>query len=107
MRARDKLLASFSRAIYSGVAQTFNIAARRLQLSASQCIPLASFPSFSLRDPYVTVPRTRASSFPRLSPFADASLVESLAAALAASSSQVAARSTRRLHRVSAVAGGA
>ena len=35
-----KLLATFSRAIYSGVAQSFNIAVRRLQLSVSSQVPV-------------------------------------------------------------------
>ncbi len=103
MRARDKLVASFSRAIYSGVAQTFNLAVRRLQLSAAQRVPLASFPYSSLRDPYVTVARARNINS-RRPPFADVSLVESLAAALTAPVNEVAARPAR-MYRVS-VAGG-
>jgi hypothetical protein len=104
MRARDKLLASFSRAIYSGVAQTFNLAVRRMQLSVTQRVPLASFPCSSLRDPYMTVPQVRNSSS-RRPPFADVPLVESLAAALAAPAAELAVRPFRSLYRGSVVGG--
>ncbi len=87
MRAGDKLLATFSRAAYSGVAQTFNLAFKRLQLSAAQHLPVAFFPFSSLRDPYVSEPRSRLNSrFHRRAPFAETPLVEALAAALAESS---------------------
>ena len=36
MRAASKLIATYSRAVYSGVAETFNLAFRRLQLAAAQ-----------------------------------------------------------------------
>jgi len=104
MRACDKLLASFSRAIYAGAAQTFNFAFRRLQLAAAQRVPLASFACPALRDPYVTVPRAR-NLVSRRPPFADVSLVESLAAALAAPAPEFASRPFSRLYR-NAVAGG-
>ena len=84
MRGFGKILASFSRAIYSGTAQTFNLAFRRLQLSAAQHLPLASFPFASLRDPYALESRSRANSrIHRRAPFADAPLIVTLAAALA------------------------
>jgi hypothetical protein len=91
MRAPDQLIATFSRAIYSGVAQTVNVAIRRLQLSAAQRLPLARIPFAALSQPYNVEPRSRLSvhtprrPFPRRPPFADVPLVESLAAAFAAS----------------------
>ncbi len=87
MRASDKLLATFSRAAYSGVAQTFNLAFSRLQLAAARNLPLASFPFVALRDPYLSEPRSRTNlTAHRRAPFAEASLVQSLAAVFADSS---------------------
>ena len=87
MRASDKLLATFSRAAYSGVAQTFNLAFSRLQLAAARNLPLAAFPFAALRVPYLFEPRSRTNlTAHRRAPFAEASLVQSLAAAFADSS---------------------
>ena len=84
VRARDKLLATFSRAIYSGVAQTFNVAFRRLQTSSHLRPP--SLLLHSLLQPYVDEPPSRAVlRVPKRAPFADASLVEALAAVFAES----------------------
>ena len=106
MRAFDQLIATFSRAIYSGVAHTVNVAIRRLQLSATQCLPHAQFPFASFNQPYVVEPRSRSAvCTSRRPPFAEVSLVESLAVVLAASSSEVAARQDRGGYRGS-VAGG-
>jgi hypothetical protein len=104
MRASDKLLASFSRAIYSGVAQTFNIAVRRLQLSAPQRHPLTSLPHSCLRDPYATEPRTRI-TLSRRPPFADVPFVDALIAALAAPVEDAARVPSKARYRGS-VAGG-
>jgi ribonuclease HI len=107
MRASDQLIATFSRAIYSGVAQTVNVAIRRLQLSAAQCLPLAQFPFASLRQPYVEEPRSRSAvRGPRHPPYADVPLVESLAAVLAASSPEATVWPVRGLCRRSVVGGG-
>ena len=107
MRAFDQLIATFSRAIYSGTAQTVNVALRRLQLSAAQCLPPAHFPFASLRQPYVEEPRSRNTvCVPRRPPFADVPLVEALAAVLAASPPEVATRPVRGLSRCSIAGGG-
>jgi hypothetical protein len=91
MRARDKLVATFSRAIYSGVAQTFNLSFRRLQLVACSGRPFLA--SDSLLHPYVFEPRSRAAlAVSRRPPFAPVPLVEALAAALASSPSGDVAR---------------
>ena len=106
MRAPDQLIATFSRSIYSGVAQTVNVAVRRLQLSAAQRLPLAEFPFAALHHPYNIEPRSRLSvRTPRRPPFADVSLVESLAAAFADSSAEAVSRPVRGRPRGS-VAGG-
>ena len=106
MRAPDQLIATFSRSIYSGVAQTVNVAVRRLQLSAAQRLPFAAFPFAALHHPYNIEPRSRLSvRIPRRPPFADVPLIESLAAALTASSPEVAVRRRAGLFR-DAVAGG-
>jgi hypothetical protein len=79
VRADEKLRASFSRAIYVGVSQTFNLSLRRLQLSATQDRLVSSFSLASLSAPYAAVPRTRpVAKFRR-----PASLFDRLAAALA------------------------
>ena len=106
MRAPDQLIATFSRSIYSGVAQTVNVAVRRLQLSAAQRLPLAEFPFAALHHPYNIEPRSRLSvRTPRRPPFAEVSLVESLAAAFADSSAEAVSRPVRGRPRGS-VAGG-
>jgi hypothetical protein len=81
-RARDKLLASFSRATYSGVAQTFNLALRRMQLLPELQLT-SSFASSSLLQPYVVEPRSRANiAASRRAPCADVPLAQALAIAL-------------------------
>jgi hypothetical protein len=81
-RARDKLLASFSRATYSGVAQTFNLALRRMQLLPELQLT-SSFSSSSLLQPYVVEPRSRANITASRRAFcADVPLVQALAFAL-------------------------
>jgi hypothetical protein len=77
---------SFSRSIYVGVSQTFNLALRRLQLSVTQNRSLTSIPLALLSAPYAVVSRPRPvspvqpSSRPVLT---KAALIERLAAALA------------------------
>ena len=44
-----KLRATFSRAIYSGVARTLNMAVRRLQISAAARVAVPAIPAFALR----------------------------------------------------------
>jgi hypothetical protein len=84
MRARDKLIATFSRAIYSGVAQTFNLSYRRLQLAACSGRPWLA--QDALLHPYAVEPRSRAAlSVSKRPPFADVPFVDALAAALASS----------------------
>lgn len=83
VRADEKLRASFSRSIYVGVSQTFNLALRRLQLSVTQNRSLTSIPLALLSAPYAVVPRPRPvhpSSRPVLT---KAALIDRLAAALA------------------------
>jgi len=46
-----KLRATFSRAIYSGVARTLNMAVRRLQISAAARVAVPAIPAFALRLP--------------------------------------------------------
>jgi hypothetical protein len=102
MRARDKLIATFSRAIYSGVAQTFNLSFRRLQLTACSSRPFLA--QDALLHPYALEPRTRAAlSHSKRPPFADVPFVDALAAALA--SSPFASVAVRGL-RIGAVADG-
>ena len=83
MRAAAKLRATFSRSIYVGVAQMFNLAFRRLQLASVQGLPLSAFRYSSLLVPYALESSTRSSRFnPRWTSFSEASLTASLAAAL-------------------------
>jgi hypothetical protein len=83
MRAEAKLRATFSRSISAGVAQMYNLAFRRLQLSAVQGLPLSAFRYSSLLDPYAFESSTRASRInPRWTSFSEASLTANLAAAL-------------------------
>ena len=60
VRADEKLRASFSRAIYVGVSQYFNLAIRRLQISVTQERAVASVPFASLTAPYAVVPHIAA-----------------------------------------------
>ena len=83
VRAGEKLRASFSRAIYVGVSQTFNLSLRRLQLSATQDRLVSSFPLASLSAPYAAVPRTRPVANFRRPVLTKAALIDRLAAALA------------------------
>ena len=57
-----KLRATFSRAIYSGVARTLNMAMRRLQISAAARVAVPAIPAFALRLPPVSAGRR---SFPK------------------------------------------
>ncbi len=83
MRAEDKLRATISRAVYAGSARLFNLAFRRLQLSASQGLPVSTFRFSSLLEPYAVSQVTRvARRDPRWSSFSEASLSSRLAAAL-------------------------
>lgn len=105
VRADEKLRASFSRAIYVGVSQTFNLSLRRLQLSATQDRLISSFPLASLSAPYVAVPRTRPVANFRRPVLTKASLFDRLAAALASQSldARVALTPSGALRRVSSV----
>ena len=57
-----KLRATFSRAIYSGVARTLNMAMRRLQISAAARVAVPAIPAFALRLPPASAGRR---SFPK------------------------------------------
>ncbi len=94
---------SFSRAIYSGVAQTFNLSFRRLQLTACSVRPLLA--QDALLHPFALEPRTRAALFhSKRPPFADVPFVDALAAALA--SSPFASDAVRGLRQGAVVDGG-
>ena len=82
-----KLRASFSRAISVGVARTFNVAIRRLQLSAAARVGVPDVSSFALREPFVPVsPRRRIPKIPPLSLQSEQRLRARLAVVLAGSS---------------------
>jgi hypothetical protein len=92
MRVADKLRATISRSIYSGVARMLNFALRRLQLSTTRACAIAAIPHSSLLSPLVLDSSTRVSKRrARWESFSNSSLVANLAAALANPSQAVSA----------------
>ena len=92
MRVVDKLRATISRSIYSGVARMLNLALRRLQLSTTRACAIAAIPHSSLLSPLVLDSSTRVSKRKaRWESFSNSSLVANLAAALANPSQTVSA----------------
>jgi hypothetical protein len=84
MRVEDKLRATISRSIYSGVARMLNLALRRLQLSVTRDCAIAAIPHSSLLSPFALDSSTRVSKRKaRWESFSNSSLVANLAAALA------------------------
>ena len=84
MRADAKLRASFSRAIYVGTAQTFNLSLRRLQLAATQDRSITSVPFPALLSPFMESARVRRMvSSPRQPVLTQAALFARLNDALA------------------------
>ncbi len=81
---KDKLRATISRSIYSGVARMLNLALRRLQLSTTRKCAIAAISHSSLLSPFALDPHTRVSRRKaRWESFSNSSLVANLAAALA------------------------
>jgi ribonuclease HI len=83
MRAEPKLRATISRAVYAGSSRLYNLAFRRLQLSASQGLPVSTFRFSSLLEPYARELFDRsARRDPHWTSLPEASLPVRLAAAL-------------------------
>ena len=87
-RVEQKLLATFSRSIYVGVAHTLNLAMRRLQLSVSALVSLSSVRSLPLLQPFAPQIRTRPLPLnPSMSALTEPLIHARLAAVFAGSSS--------------------
>ena len=87
-RVERKLLATFSRSIYVGVAHTFNLAMRRLQLAVSTLAPLQSIRPLPLLLPFA--PQVRSRPLPRnpsMSALTEPLIYARIAAVFAGSSS--------------------